>query len=83
MPALSNPPNVVPIAGSEAATQAWQQWFTSAKRELTGQAFYIPAVAGVPTFTPEVRAGFVPMVFDITNNNLYVYDGSWIKVTLA
>lgn len=49
----------------------------------TGQFLYIPTVAGVPTGTPAAESGRVALVFDTTNDDLYVYDGSWIKVALA
>lgn len=44
---------------------------------------YIPTVAGVPTGVPTAYTGKVAIQFDTTNNDLYVYDGSWIKVALA
>jgi len=44
---------------------------------------YIPTCAGVPTGTPTTKTGRVALIFDTTNNNLYVYDGSWISVALA
>lgn len=44
---------------------------------------YIPTCAGAPTGTPTTKTGRVPLIFDTTNNNLYVYDGSWISVALA
>lgn len=42
---------------------------------------YIPSCAGTPTGAPTAYAGRVAMVFDTTNNKLYVYDGGWIDVT--
>ncbi len=42
---------------------------------------YIPSCAGTPTGTPTAKTGRVAMVFDTTNNKLYVYDGGWIDVT--
>ena len=44
---------------------------------------YIPTCAGAPTGTPTTYTGKVAMVFDTTNNNLYIYDGSWISTALA
>ena len=41
---------------------------------------YIPTCAGTPTGVPTAYTGHVPMVFDTTNNILYIYDGSWIDV---
>ena len=44
---------------------------------------YIPAAAGAPTGTPTSRPGYVPLYYDTTGNNLYVYSGAWKKVALA
>lgn len=44
---------------------------------------FIPAVAGTPTGTPNSRSGFVPICYDTTNDELYVYNGSWKSVALA
>lgn len=44
---------------------------------------YIPAAAGAPTGTPTSRTGYVPLYYDTTGNNLYVYSGAWKKVALA
>ena len=45
--------------------------------------FYIPSAAGVPSGTPITIAGHVPMYYDSANNNFYVYNTTWKKVTLA
>jgi hypothetical protein len=44
---------------------------------------YIPTVAGTPVGAPTAFAGGVAMIFDTTNNKLYIYDGGWISVTLS
>ena len=44
---------------------------------------YIPTCAGPPTGAPTSKTGRVPLIFDTVNNNLYVYDGSWVSVALA
>lgn len=44
---------------------------------------YVPTCAGAPSGTPTAFTGRVALVFDTTNNKLYVYDGGWIGVTLA
>jgi hypothetical protein len=42
---------------------------------------YIPTCAGTPTGTPTAYTGKVAMVFDTTNNKLYIYDGGWLGGT--
>lgn len=44
---------------------------------------YVPTCAGTPTGVPTAQTGMVAMVFDTTNNKLWVYDGAWIGVVLA
>jgi hypothetical protein len=38
---------------------------------------YIPSCAGTPTGVPEVQAGTVAMIYDTTNDKLYIYRGGW------
>ncbi len=38
---------------------------------------YIPSCAGPPTGTPTAYTGRVPIVWDSTNDKLYVFDTSW------
>jgi hypothetical protein len=42
---------------------------------------YIPTCAGTPSGVPTSKTGTVAMVFDTTNNKLYIYDGSWLGGT--
>jgi len=44
---------------------------------------YIPTAAGVPTGVPTAKTGRVPMVYDTTNNDFYIYNGAWKKIALA
>ncbi len=37
---------------------------------------YIPTCAGVPTGTPTSRAGEAPLIYDSTDNALYIWNGS-------
>ena len=88
MPFPQEPQNRTALVGASGVpAPLWARWFTELYRTLvpTGdnKVFYIPSTAGAPTFTPEVRAGFVPVVYDATNNDLYVYDSAWVKVTLS
>jgi hypothetical protein len=45
----------------------------------TSGFLYIPTCAGAPTGVPAGFTGTVPIVFDTTNNKLYVYDGAWLS----
>lgn len=56
---------------------------TSGTTGMTNGFFYIPAAAGAPTGVPTAVAGRVPMYYDTTNNQFYVYNGGWKKVTLT
>jgi hypothetical protein len=43
---------------------------------------YVPTCAGPPTGVPgDAPTGTVALVFDTTNNKLYIYDGSWLGGT--
>ncbi len=43
----------------------------------TSGFLYIPTCAGAPVGTPGVRAGTVALVYDTTDDKLFVYNGSW------
>ena len=60
------------VVGSGAAALA---------TNATDGFLYIPTCAGTPTGTPTAQTGTVAMVFDTTNNKLYIYDGSWLGGT--
>lgn len=44
---------------------------------------YIPTMAGPPSGVPTAKTGTVALVYDTTNNHLYVYNAGWKKVLLA
>ena len=48
----------------------------------TGGFLFIPSCAGTPTGTPTTYTGRIAMVYDSTNDYLYVYNGSWKKTTV-
>lgn len=56
---------------------------TSGTTSMTNGFFYIPAAAGAPSGTPTSISGRLPMYYDSTNNNFYIYNGGWKKVALA
>lgn len=51
--------------------------------DATDGFLYIPTCAGTPTGTPTAYTGKVAMVYDTTNNELYIYDGAWVSVPLT
>lgn len=85
MPSLSTPPLEGPaVAQGGQFTQEWVHWVSDLWRTVVPRRqVYIPTSAGVPTFTPEDRGDFVAMCYDTVNEDLYVYNGGWVKVTLA
>jgi hypothetical protein len=55
---------------------------TLATTATTGFGF-MPTCAGTPTGIPVAKAGYVPFVYDITANKLWVYNGAWKGVVLT
>lgn len=41
--------------------------------------FYFPSCAGTPTGVPTANTGRVALVYDSTNNIIYIYNGAWKK----
>lgn len=82
---VGTPPNRSPMVGQDGrAAPAWQRFFSEFYgRLITPGVFYIPSQAGAPTGTPTAKTGLVAMSYDTSNDDLYVYNGSWKKVTLS
>ena len=49
--------------------------------DATDGFLYIPTCAGTPTGAPTAKTGSCAMVFDTTNNKLYIFDGNWKGAT--
>lgn len=49
----------------------------------TNGFLYIPSCAGAPSGTPTTKTGRSPIVYDSTDNKLYIYNGAWKSVTLT
>ncbi len=49
----------------------------------TNGFLYIASCAGVPTGVPTTFTGEVPLVYDATDNKLYVYNSGWKGVVLS
>lgn len=62
---------------------AGNTYTASGTTTMTSGFFHIPAAAGAPTGVPTAVAGRVPMYYDTTNNNFYIYNGAWKKILLA
>jgi hypothetical protein len=62
---------------------AGNTYTASGTTTMTSGFFHIPAAAGAPTGVPTAVTGRVPMYYDTTNNNFYIYNGAWKKVLLA
>lgn len=59
--------------------------FASAAKGTTDTTGYVcvPSCAGAPTGVPaNIPTGQIPVVYDSTNNFLYVYSGAWKKSTV-
>jgi hypothetical protein len=86
MPQPPQPPNRSPFLDRFVPSSEWAHWFTHLWSSLVSRQFYIPVVAGAPTFTPEDRPGFAAMVYDTTNDKIYIYNPEtpgWVGVTLS
>jgi hypothetical protein len=44
---------------------------------------YIPSCAGAPTGVPTAYTGKIALIYDSTNNDLYVYNAAWKKVAMV
>lgn len=56
---------------------------TAGTQGMTNGFFYIPAATGAPSGVPTAISGSVPMYYDSTNNQFYIYNGAWKKVALT
>jgi hypothetical protein len=74
------------VRGGTGTTETGNVELGSGETDVTrdGDMMFIPTSAGVPTGTPSGSVGLVPLVYDTSNNRLYVFSGgTWRQVTLA
>ena len=71
------------ITGSVSSTTGG--WFGSAAlaTNATTGFLYLPTCAGAPTGVPTAKTGQAAIVFDSTNNRIYIYNGAWKSVAVA
>lgn len=50
---------------------------------MTDGFIYIPTASGPPTGIPTGQTGRVPLYYDSTGDYLYIYNGSWKRVSFA
>lgn len=67
---IDNAGNIVPGTAALATT-------------ATDGFIYSQSCAGAPTGAPTAHTGRVAMVYDTSNNRIYVYNGSWRSVAVA
>lgn len=68
------------IRGSIDANGNWFMGRAALATTATNGFLNIPTCAGTPTGTPTLKTGLVPMVYDTTNNIMYIYNGGgWKK----
>jgi hypothetical protein len=91
------PAQTVPVDASYGVDPIWYEKFQQVVGSLNsgtvGQGLlattatsghgYMPTCAGAPTGVPVARAGYVPFVYDTTNNKLWIYSGAWRGVVVT
>lgn len=63
-----------------AESPRWYEQILEVIRRVLGGYLYIPLNAGAPTAVPTTRPNQVPLIYDTTNNDLYVYNSGWKKL---
>lgn len=80
----------VPVtAGGTTTAQVYTTMLTVGPSVVLGNAaiatnatdgfLYIPTCAGTPTGVPTTQTGRVAMIYDTTNHQFWIFDGSWLQ----
>ncbi len=69
------------IKGQLDVNGNWFMGMAALATNATNGFIYIRSGPGAPTGVPTSKTGMIPLYFDSTNNNLYIYNGSWKKTT--
>jgi hypothetical protein len=82
-------PGASPTA-SKITVNAIMQFFTSLvmgtgalATNATSGFLYLPSCAGAPTGTPATQSGTCAVIYDTTDNQLWIYNGAWKAATFA
>jgi hypothetical protein len=58
-------------------TGSWLLGIAALATNATDGFPYIPSGAGAPSGTPSAQTGMVPLYYDSSNNQLYIYNSGW------
>jgi hypothetical protein len=77
----NNPTNQLEVTGTARFSSSVICATGALATTATDGYIYIPSCAGIPTGVPTSQTGTCAMAYDTTNNDLYIYDGTWQKAT--
>lgn len=79
------PPVIIDAGGSDSGVASGDVYLNQKNapydRTLGGGNVYLPYCAGVPTGVPQTSIG--ALIYDSTNNKIYIYNGAWRSVAVT